>query len=188
MVLNSPATCGEYGVGEVSECTEAFPSLLHIDTVADNTKLETMHKRQVLIPDSNFSCNGFITKWIFGAKWEGKMPAHTELQIWRRNSTTENTYTKVNGTIIMVNTKNNSKVYEYMLEAPLAFQEGDILGYFQPENKKSELDLYLEKSGRITTYHQMVMGNVNDAEVFTINTNMMDTRYPLIAVRTGATL
>ena len=188
-LLNSPATCGEYGVGEVSECTEGFPSLFHIDKVA-KIKLETRHRRQVLIPDSNFSCNGSVTRWIFGAEWKKKFPAHTELQIWRRTSNTVKTYTKVNWTTVMVGTENNSKVYEYMLETPLVFQEGDILGYFQPEKEMSELNLYLEKSDRITTYHQMVESDVFDAEVvFTIdNGTKTDTRYPLIAVRTGATL
>ena len=58
----------------------------------------------------------------------------------------------------------------YVLETPLAFQEGDILGYFQPKKEQSEPDLYLEKSDRITTYHQMVGGNVNSAVVAIHNT------------------
>ena len=106
--------------------------------------------------------------WILGAKWKGNSEAYIEVQFWRKTSTTENTYAKVNGTSVMVGTENDSEVCEYVLETPLAFQEGNILGYFQPKNEQSEPDLYLEKSGRITTYHQMVGGNVNSAVVFTI--------------------
>ena len=190
-MLNFTATCDQYGVGEVSaECTEGFPSLFRIDKLAetDNTKLETRDRRQVLIPDINFACNGSITRWIFGAKWEGNFPARTELQVWRRTPGTENTYTKVNATIVMVDTENDSEVYEYLLETPLAFHEGDIFGYFQPNKEMSELNLYLEKSGRLVTYHILVESNVFDsAAVFTIDstTYYTDTRYPLMAVRTG---
>jgi hypothetical protein len=180
MSVTAEATYSEYGVEEVSECTEGFPSLFHINKVADKEP-GTKDKRQVLIPDINFTCNGSVTRWIFGAKWEGKMPAHTELQIWRRTPNTVKTYTKVNWTTVMVGTENDSKVYEYMLETPLAFQEGDILGYFQPNKRESELDLYLEKSGQITT-HYMMVGN----DVFTIDDDniMTETNHPLIAART----
>ena len=92
--------CEGYG-GQMSDCTAGFPTLFHIDKVAGNTGLETEDRRQVVIPDINFSCNGTITRWIVGAKWEGNIDTYTELQIWRRTSTT-NQYMKVNGISIMV--------------------------------------------------------------------------------------
>ena len=100
-----------------------FSSLFRIDKVAkmENTMLETKDKRQVLIPDINFACNSSITGWILGAKWKGNSQAYTEVQIWRKTSTTENTYAKVNGTSVMVGTENDSEVCEYVLETPLAF-------------------------------------------------------------------
>lgn len=167
-----------------SECTDGFPSLYHIE---GNTDLENEEKRQVIIPDINFTCNGTINKWIFGAKWRGKPPAFTELQIWRRTSDTD--YTKVGNTTIMAGTKNNSEIYEYQLDTPLAFQEGDILGYFQPKRDKSELNLYLEDSERLTTYH-ISLGN-NDFiphDHFTWPGDGTDSKYPLIAVKTGNTV
>ena len=174
----------------MSECTEGFPSLFRIDKLAkmDNTKLDTKEKRQVLIPDINFTCDGSITRWILGAMWKGNSQAHTELQIWRRNSSTENTYTKVNGTNIMVGTENDSKVYEYVLGTPLAFQEGDVLGYFQPKKDRSELDLYLEKSRRLTSYYMNVGNDVSESDFTIGDTEMDNTHYPLIAVRTGMKL
>ena len=208
----APATCEEYGVGEVSDCTDGFPTLFHIDKVSGNTKLETKEKRQVVIPDINFSCNGTITRWIVGAKWEGKTNTYTELQIWRRISTT-NQYMKVNGINITVSGENASGVYE--LETSLAFQEGDVLGYFQPKHSKSQLHLYLEKSKRITTYHTQ-LGNDDltppaTGAVFSTGADdddddddhdhdhdddeddggggaRDDDSYPLIAVRTGREL
>ena len=139
----------------------------------------------MLIPDINFTCNGTITRWIVGAEWEGdNTPAYTELQIWRMSSNNE--YIKIAGTNIIVGSENVSEVYE--IENQLTIQEGDIFGYFQPKKGDSELNLCLEKSDRITTYHI----NVDDDlippaidSVFQIDQDTQDTRYPLIAVRTS---
>ena len=104
---------------------------------------------------------------------------------------TENTFTKVSGTILMVNTENRSEVYEYILDIPLAFKEGDILGYFQPVKNHSELNLHLENSNRLSTYSTGL--TVNDLEppasgaLFSLNAARLDSGlgYPIIAVRTG---
>ena len=55
------------------------------------------------------------------------------------------TYIKDNGTNLNLVTRNKSEVYEYVLDSPLAFQEGDILSYFQPIRNRSEI---LEDSER----------------------------------------
>ena len=185
-------TCGEYNGVQSSKCAERFPSQFYIDVEEGNTDLDTADSRQVLIPDISFTCNGTITRWIFGAKWEGQSPAHTELQIWRKISTTGNTYIKVDGTIIIVGTQSSSEVYEYILETPLAFKEGDILGYFQPISNRSGINMYLEDSERLTTYY--TSSGVNDLEppvsgsLFSLNTARVGTRYPVLAVRTGTKL
>ena len=142
-----------------------------------------------MIPDINFSCNGTITRWVVGAEWIGNTNAYTELQIWRRTSTTDQ-YMKVDGTNITVSGQNDSEVYE--LETSLAFQEGDVLGYFQPNDMKSQLNLHLEKSRRTTTYHDMLgpmqLTSMANGELFNISNDEKDTLYPLIAVRTGREL
>ena len=101
----------------------------------------------------------------------------------------ENTFTKVGGTTLMVGTENKSEVYEYVLDTSLAFREGDILGYFQPIRNRSEINLQLEGSDRVTTYYTDLGVNDLDPPVsgatFSLNTARVDTRYPVIAVRTG---
>ena len=180
-------TCGDYDGVQSSECTDGFPTQFYIDLLKGNTDLDMPDSRQVLIPDINFMCNGSITRWIIGARWEGLSPAHTELQIWRKNS--ETTYTKVDGTTLVVGARNLSEVYEYVLETPLAFKEGDILGYFQPIRNRSEINLHLEDSRRLTTYYRRL--GVNDLDppasgaLFSLNTASVGTRYPVIAVTTG---
>ena len=183
-------SCGEYGIDdEVSECTDGFPSLFHIERVGANTKVETKNKRQVLIPGINFTCNGTLTKWIFAAEWKGRTDGYTELQIWRKTSTTDNVYTKVGATTIMV-AESSSEVYEYPVDPPLAFLEGDVLGYFQPKNDKSQIVVYVEKSDAVTlNTHRDDVGN-NDVDPptgpFDIQSNTKnETRYPMIAVETG---
>ena len=148
-----------------------------------NTDLHTHDDRQVVYPSISFACSGTVVKWIVGAEWRGNSDAYTELQIWRRSS--GSVYTKVNSTTIMVGTENDSQLYEYPLETPLAFQEGDILGYFQPDKDNSELDLYLEYSRRLTAYCNTVDQLEPPTGPFDISGATSDSHYPLITVVTG---
>ena len=105
---------------------------------------------------------------------------YIELQIWRGSSLDQ--YEKVDGTPVTVGSENESEVYEWATS--MDFQEGDFLGYFQPKKGNSRLNLYLENSGRITTQHDKLMGmpvTPPPTPVF----DETDTKYPLIAVRTG---
>ena len=169
----------------MSECGTGFASLYHIDVTEGNVDLHEHDRRQVVYPSISFACNGTIRKWIIGAKWEDNSAAnaYTELQIWRRSS--GSVYTKIGSTTIMVGTENDSQLYEYPLETPLAFQEGDILGYFQPNDSNSELDLYLEKSRRLTEYRNIVDQLEPPTGPFDISAAAEDDHYPLITVVTG---
>ena len=166
------------------ECAPDFFSAFYIEVVEDLTDLHLRSARQVLIPAMNFNCNGTITKWIFSAHWEGNSPAFTELQVWRM---VENLYIKVGATTIQTNESSN-EMYEYPVHPPLAFQEGDILGYFQPHKDISQLDLYLQNSGIIVTLHnnidkQQVMP---PSELFDPdNPDHTGQDYPLIGTETG---
>ena len=178
---------GDYGVGKVSECAEGFASLYHIDVVEGNTALHCHDQRQVVIPDLNFTCSGTIRKWIFGAAWRGLSDAYLELQVWRR--ITDVAYIKVGGTIIMVGAENGSQLYEYPLETPLTFQEGDIVGYFMPEDNISQLYLYLEYSDRLRGYRNTVTSLEPPTDPFNIlDAHAPDTHYPLVRVETGILL
>ena len=181
--------CSEYDGTDNHKCTEGFPSLFHIDEVVGNTYLYGGDSRQVLIPDIRFKCSGVITRWIFGAQWQGQSPAHTELQIWRKSPTNDNMYNKIDGTTVVIGTKNISDIYEYPVDSPLAFQEGDILGYFQAIRNRSEIVLYLEQSYRISAYYERL--SIIDIQVpssgvgFSLDSASTDSRYPVVAVRTG---
>lgn len=171
----------------MSGCTEGFATLLHIDRLMDNTELITRHSQFVLIPHIHFACNGTITKWIVGAKWKGNIPSYAELQIWRKNLSSTNTYTMVGSTPLMVGVRNSSNVYEYQLDTPLHFQEGDIFGYFLPHIM--ELIPYLEDSERLTTYYTLRTGHNSPTIIDKYNLyHSAESSYPVIAVKTGISL
>ena len=110
---------------------------------------------QAILPQVNFMCSGSILSWVFGAEWNGHTDSFTELQIWRPGS--ENgSYTKVGSTTIMVESRKRTDLYEYRLSSPLAFQAGDVLGYYQPALNISQLILLQEGEGQVEhqrTYH-----------------------------------
>ena len=99
---------------------------------------------QVIFPEVGFACNGSIQSWMFGARWEGH-DEFIELQIWR--PTGNWAYTKVGNTTINT-ASSDSELYEYPLSPPLAFQAGDVLGYYQPDPSRSQLKLLLVQDGR----------------------------------------
>ena len=78
-----------------------------------------------------------------GVKTEGRalLP---ELQIWRNTGGTS--YTKANFSLIPSNaTVIGNNVVEYIPNPPLEFQEGDILGVYQPRQRDSALVAYYQE-------------------------------------------
>ena len=97
---------------------------------------------QGLFPEVGFTCSGRLVAWVFGAHWQGHSQAFTELQIWRPVGE-DGVYTKVGSTTIMTS-ENQTDLYHYPLSSPLAFQAGDVLGYYQPPSDRSQLRLIYE--------------------------------------------
>ena len=92
---------------------------------------------QGLFPEVGFTCSGRLVAWVFGAHWQGHSQAFTELQIWRPVGE-DGVYTKVGSTTIMTS-ENQTDLYHYPLSSPLAFQAGDVFGYYQPPSDRSQL-------------------------------------------------
>ena len=129
------------GGGQENDCTSGFMSLDRMHAVLNSTSLTVLASSQVIIPGINFTCNGRIHNWTFGAEWYGNTESYTELQIWR--SSGNRSYTKVGSTTIIADRHNPTGLYEYPLFGPVFFQEGDILGYYQPSISRSQLGLQL---------------------------------------------
>ena len=80
-------------------------------------------------------------------------------------------------------------MYEVPVSPPLAFEEGDIIGYFQPDNDIAQINIYLEDSEIIRTYPDVVDDDQiqSMSTVFDLDTDadFVGEDYPLIAVETG---
>ena len=136
------------GSRAADDCTSGFMSVDRMDYLLGNegNVLRSSDAIQAIYPQVNFTCSGSILSWVFGAWWEGNTDSFTELQIWRPGSE-DGSYTKVGSTTIMVE-RNITQLYEYRLSSPLAFQAGDVLGYYQPAISSSQLRLLEEGLGR----------------------------------------
>ena len=102
---------------------------------------------QGIFPEVGFTCSGQLLGWVFGAQWEGNSASFTELQIWRPTND-YGVFEKVGSTTIMT-TENHTGLYNYSLPSSLAFQAGDVLGYYQPPPSESQLNLFFEKNVQI---------------------------------------
>ena len=90
----------------------------------------TRFRQQYIYPNLNFSCNGTIIKWIYGAEVSSGT-AQSELQIWRQ--TGPDTYTKIGFSSVTANVTASPNVHEYYPNTTLQFQQGDVLGVYYPD-------------------------------------------------------
>ena len=129
---------------------ERIRVLLGLDPVEG---VATRDSRQQITPDMKFTCDGIITKWIIGGQWtqHSNDILYPELQLWREIG--NDTYQKINGTLITIETQSDDGVYEYDNFPPIPFQAGDILGVFVPRDVNSKLRLRHEQHRGPTNYY-----------------------------------
>ena len=138
------------------------------------------NRRQQITPSITFTCDGWITKWIIGALWDGENMLFPELQIWRKDG--NNTFRKINGTFISVETRNASLIYEYTNFPPIPFQAGDILGAFIP---RGGLRLRLEDDRSHLNYYIRTNVDATESPYDSIDLSETDgsaTYHPLVSV------
>ncbi len=104
------------------------------------------NRQQRLIPGINFTCHGFITKWILAAKWSDEDNYH-ELQTW--NSTDGTTYTKQGTTTFSLDGGSAEMTFYEYTPDPTGheFHDGDVLGMFIPDNSRYEIFFQADESG-----------------------------------------
>ena len=86
-----------------------------------------------------------------------------QLQIWRPVNGIDEAYTLVESTTIITE-ENTTKLYHYPLSSPLSFQEGDILGIFQPYGLHSQLILAYEYKEEKQEDYQLGYYYVSDSD------------------------
>ena len=170
-------------------CTSGFMSVDRIRAVLNrgSSHLEPFYlNRQAIIPGINFTCDGNIRSWIFGARWQGgsaqDAASYTELQIWR--SSGNGSYTKVGSTTIMIE-QNRTEFYRYRLSSPLPFREGDILGYYQPSDSRRQFGLLFESEHGHREYYTRQDSGASHLTMSDLQTSSTPNRNLLISVETG---
>ena len=137
--------------------------------------MTTISARQRLFPDITFTCNGFITKWIVGGTTDNTESLEPELQIWRNTGGTS--YTKANFSLLPFSTL-VSNVAEYTLSTPLEFQEGNILGVYQPQRRDSATVVYYQERDGPVNYEE----GIDPLSTVTLVGNPDSYDYPLVTV------
>ena len=138
-------------------------------------------RRQYIYPEMRFTCNGTITKWIYGG--EQQQPSGTmlpELQIWRQLGT--DNYNKIGSSLVTADTLIGTNLYEFIFQTPLEFQVGDIFGVHIPRRGESNLILYQQReSGPLNL---RVSGNVDSALSTVTEVLQTESRnyFPLVTV------
>ena len=133
--------------------------------------------QQRLFPDITFTCNGFITKWIVGAK-RGRGTLLPELQVWRNIGGTSFIKTKFSP---LPSSATDNNIVEYIPNPPLEFHEGDILGVYQPPHQDSALVVYYQDHDGPANY---ACEEGNNSTV-TLDAPDHPYDYPLVTVETG---
>ena len=122
------------------------------------------------------TCNGSITKWIVGGTTNDGQNRMPELQIWRNTGGSDYSYTKANFSILSSSTPDSNNIVEHILNTPLEFLEGDILGVYQPQD--CALVVYYQERDGPVKYRQ---GSSAQSTV-TLDTPHNQYDYPLVSV------
>ena len=102
-----------------------------------------------------------------------------ELQIWRNSGGTS--YTKTNFSLIPFSTTTAVNIVEYTPNPPLEFQEGDILGVYQPQHNDSALVVYSQDRDGPANY-----ANGKNLSTMNLTGSPNGYDYPLVTVEFSA--
>ena len=138
----------------VDSSNSITPSVI-TDNFLDIQTIKTIAAGLYVYPEMIFSCNGSITKWIFGAIDKQSQTA-IELQMWRptnfMNFILVGSTTPIS-TAEMIGTN----LYEYTPPIPLKFKEGYTLGILVTNN----LSGLLEQRGNGPLNKEVISGQIH---------------------------
>ena len=130
-----------------------------------------------------FSCTGLLTKWIIGGEPKLNKMSSPELQLWRTSNGTN--YFKANFSLIdnIMNIPTHTNVYEYILDPPMEFQEGDVFGIYKPRKSQSFLNVFLQENSGPFAYGEASDASTALTEIIVNSTMPLDQNdYPMVSV------
>ena len=147
------------------------------------SEVKKRDRTQRIFPDMHFSCSGLLTKWIIAGEQDSNNIPHPELQLWR--TTGESSYIKIGASLINTQPSitSHTNVYEYIVDPPLEFQEGDIFGLYKPEESASVLNVFLQENSGPFAYGQQNHADMALTEITADSTTLLDQNdYPMVSV------
>ena len=144
-----------------------------------------------IVTGMRFTCSGSLTSLLLGVDIRppgGSRNLYPEVQIWRKRSGSSTNYDRQGRQEIRLAAGDFSPdgVLQYNLTTPLPFQNGDVLGVWQPASSSSVVRLYHDgQTGGPLSYET----NFNPSAI-TINVNggglaMIRTTLLIHAITTG---
>ena len=115
-------------------------TLIQQNALLIQTLQEIQDRSQYIYPEMRFTCNGTITKWIYGGVQQPSGTMLPELQIWRQLGT--DNYNKIGSSLVTADTSIGTNLYEFIPQTPLEFQEEDIFGIHIPRRSNNMFRLY----------------------------------------------
>ena len=127
-----------------------------------------------------FSCNGSVTKWIFGAVNYG-IPNESQLQIWRQLG--PNNYTKIGSSSVNASTLIGTNLHELIPETLLEFQEGDIFGVYAGHPSNYDTGLVLLEQRESGPINLRIISSLNSPpSTITQTLTTVNNDFPLVTV------
>ena len=146
------------------------------------------NERLMVLPSMNILCNGNISRWTFVARRRDGGDQYPIFQLWRPNGTEryERVYEpSTDSSRFMTEANSRLTIAEYVPPSPISFQAGDILGVYQPGDRRGDR--------RLSVIHVNVPDDfghvhfVGDTDVAEFNTEELSAfnDFPLVAVNTS---
>ena len=140
---------------------------------------------QRILPSTNFSCSGTISKWTFVARSRtgtGR-DQYPLLQLWRPSGT----YTRVYESSITATLSGQSEftVEEYIPDSPVPFEAGYIFGVYQPRGGDSRLRVRYANVPDGYGYLSYRRWSRMPLDEFDTDGSSREYDYPLVAVNTS---
>ena len=147
--------------------------------------------RQVVVPESDFSCNGRITGYLISLEEASSSGDYPIVQVWHPTSST--VYTRVDTecplTANDIDRMRNGDDEYYLGNVSctgdnrIEFQSGDVLGYYHAN--EVHYRLWSTDTAGYTAYHRDRNSPLNTLNINANSVDETDNRQPLIQVMYG---
>ena len=174
--------------GQADGCTSGFPSIERMERVRENQIAGVTWNQSAIFPDTSFNCTtGTIRNLTFGAINRSSGTVFPELQLWRPRGNSSN-YDFVRRITFNKSNQISSLIYQ-LNGTSIPFEEGDVLGFYQPSrgNSRSRIQLAVRMPQPVQTMY-IRDGNLSTAFNVLRNSGNSLCQNPMVSVVTGETV